>query len=255
MSNPPPARPAPATKPQPEPLISRRGAALRFALLAVIVVAGFALFRWTPLGEAVTDGRLLEAVRDSPWAPVVFIAIFAVLCPVGMPVSPVVAVGGVFFGVGLGTLYNFLGCFSGAATSYGLARLLGRDFVATLGRGGRLQRVERTLRRQSFWNLVVIRFVPLPFPLVNYGAALSGIRAFKFLAATAVGLAPAIAIYTYLGAAVVTAASEGGREGLLPAFLALGGLILLTFIPRLLTARRRRKRLADLRAERAKRRR
>ncbi|MEM7050432.1 MAG: VTT domain-containing protein [Acidobacteriota bacterium] len=230
-----------------------RGSRIRFALLIALALGGFVLFRWTPLAGVLESGTLLDRLREHPLAPALFIGAYALLCPLGVPVSPLVASGGVLFGLGPGTAYNFLGAFAGSATSYGLARFLGRDFVSRLARG-RLQRAERRLRRQSFWTLVQIRFIPIPFPVVNFGAALAGVPATRFLAATAVGLLPAIAVYTQVGAAVVAAAGSGGEARFAPAAAALAGLVLLTCIPRLWIGRKRRRRLADLSRQRSGRR-
>jgi hypothetical protein len=67
--------------------------------------------------------------------------------------------------------------------------------------GGRLERVEH----HGFWAPVRLRFVPIPYALVNYAAAFAGVRPGVFVTATAVGLAPAITLNRRL----VIIASEG----------------------------------------------
>ncbi|HUO87229.1 MAG TPA: VTT domain-containing protein, partial [Thermoanaerobaculia bacterium] len=90
-------------------------------------------------------------------------------------------------------------------------------------------------------TLVRLRFVPIPDALVNYAAALAGVRPSVFLSATAIGLAPAVALFTYF-ADTLSHAAAGDRSGVLlqlaAAFLAL---FLLTFlVPRWLQRRPRR---------------
>jgi uncharacterized membrane protein YdjX (TVP38/TMEM64 family) len=98
---------------------------------------------------------------------------------------------------------------------------------------------------------VAIRFLPLPFPLVNYGAALSGMRPSLFLVTTAIGIAPTVTIYTFFFAALAHAAS-GERAGLVAqVFVSIALLLSVTLIPQLLAARRRKAKLAALRLQRA----
>jgi uncharacterized membrane protein YdjX (TVP38/TMEM64 family) len=230
---------------------------VRFALLVAVVAAGAAALRWSPLAAYVTRETLVatfDQLGRSPWAPLGFVALYAALCPLGLPVTPLVVAGGLVFGVFWGATYNFLGTVAGAATTYGMGRLLGREFVVHL-LGERLKRVERLFARTRFWTLVRLRFVPLPFPLVNYGAALAGVPAPLFLSSTAVGLAPSVFLFTYFAALLVRAAAAGERRGplLVQASLAFGSLLtltLLSFLPKLREGRRRRRRYRELLARR-----
>lgn len=225
----------------------------RFLLLVAVVAAAFAAVRWTPLGgflEQQELAGLLARLRAAWWAPAALLGLYAALCPLGLPATPLVLAGGAVFGAGWGALWNWLGTVAGAATSYAFARGLGRDFVARITRG-RLRRIERRLARTDFWSLVAVRFVPLPFPLVNFAAALAGVPAGRFLAASAVGLAPSVAVLTAFATALIrVAGDESGAAAVAPA-LAIGlALFLLTFLPRWWLARRRRRRYRELVAAR-----
>jgi len=228
----------------------------RFLLLIAVVAAAFAAVRWTPLGgyleqQALAD--LLARLRAAWWAPAALVGLYVVISPLGIPVTPLVFASGAVFGAAWGAVWNWLGCVLGAAVSYGFARGLGREFVARLTRG-RLRRVERRLARTDFWSLVAIRFVPLPFPLVNFGAALAGVPPGRFLAASALGLAPSVGVYTLLATVLmrIAAGGEGGAAGAAAA-LAVALLLVLTFLPRWWLARRRRRRYQELVAARRER--
>ena len=220
-----PAAPAPAPA-------RRTGAVVRFALLVAIVVAGLALLRWEPVAERLDAAELLatfQAIGQEPWAPAALVAIYVVLCPLGVPVSPLMLAGGIVFGFAAGTLLNLAGTWLGAAATFGVARLLGRDLVAQL-LGPRLAAIERTVERHGFWTLVRLRFVPIPFAAVNYAAALAGVRPGIFLGATAIGLAPAVALFTYFADALSKAAA-GERSGvLIQLAAAFAALLVLTFV-------------------------
>jgi uncharacterized membrane protein YdjX (TVP38/TMEM64 family) len=218
-----------------------RGPLLRFLILVVVVGAGAALLRWGPLARYVDPAELLATLRElarAPWAPLAFLAAYVLLCPLGMPVSPFILAGGLVFGFAWGSLLNIAGTWLGAASTFLAGRLLGKDFIEHL-LGGRLKVLEAMVEKHGFWTLVRVRFVPIPYALVNYAAALAGVRPAVFLSATAVGLAPAVAVFTYFAAALYRLASEPGRAGVLGVqfVVALAGLFLLTFLPRLLGGR------------------
>jgi len=228
----------------------------RFVLFLALVAVGLVLFRFTPLGERLNellDRERLMALRESLqarwWTAPLLVALYAVLAPLGVPVSPFMLAGGAIFGTLAGWGLNLLGTFLGAAGSFFLARALGRDFVVHLV-GERLRPVERLIRRRGFWPLVRIRFLPVPFPVVNYGAALAGVPAGLFLLTTAIGLVPANLVFTYFAAALVDAVG-GDRAGiLLQMAVAVAGLLALSFLPNLLVGRQRRRRYQELREER-----
>lgn len=222
---------------------------LRFLALVVIVVTGFAILRWTPLAQYLTVENVtavLNRLRAAWWAPAALILSYVLLCPLGVPASPMMIAGGMVFGPVWGSIYNIVGTFSGGAATYFMGRGLGRDFVRHL-LGNKLKRVERVISRRGFWSLVGIRFLPIPYPLVNYTAALAGIRPSLFLTTTAIGLIPGATVFTYF-ASLIPRAASGDRSGLFVQFaVASGTLLLLTFIPQILEARKRRARYRDLR--------
>ncbi len=228
----------------------------RFLLLLALVAVGFVVFRFTPLGERLNellDRERLMTLRAGLqarwWTGPLLVGLYAVLAPLGAPVSPLMLAGGAVFGTLVGSVLNFVGTFLGAALSYFLARALGRDFVVHLV-GERLKKAERLIARRGFWPLVRTRLVPIPFPLVNYGAAFAGVPAALFLLTTAIGLVPANVVFTYFAAALVDAVG-GDRAGiLLQMGLAIVALLALSFLPNLLTGRQRRKRYRELMEER-----
>ncbi|HUF78620.1 MAG TPA: VTT domain-containing protein [Thermoanaerobaculia bacterium] len=229
---------------------------LRFLLFLALVAAGFVLIRFTPLGERLNEvldrERLMElraSLQARWWTAPLLVLLYVVLAPLGAPVSPLMIAGGAVFGTLYGSILNLLGTFLGAAASYSLARALGRDFVVHLT-GDRLRRVERLIARRGFWTLVRTRFLPIPFPLVNYGAALAGVPAGLFLATTAIGLVPANLVFTYFAAALVDAVAGDRAAILLRLGLAVAGLVALSFLPGAIIARRRRRRYRQHRESR-----
>jgi uncharacterized membrane protein YdjX (TVP38/TMEM64 family) len=228
----------------PEPRIPRH-LLFRFLALVAIVGTGFVVLRWSPLADWLNKEALLvlfERLRDTWWAPALLILSYVVLCPLGVPATPMMIVGGMVWGVLRGSIYNLAGIFLGAASTYWLGRVLGRDFVLHLF-GRKLRRVERMVaRRGGFWSLAGVRFLPLPFALVNYGAAFVGIRPGLFLSATFVGLALTVPFFTYFAHALSQAATADRAEVYVQLGAALALFALVTFLPRLWQARKRKER-------------
>jgi uncharacterized membrane protein YdjX (TVP38/TMEM64 family) len=226
---------------------------LRFLALVAIVVTGFAVMRWTPLAQYLTVERasaLLAQLRQTWWAPLALIGTYIVLCPLFVPASPMMLAGGIVFGPVWGTIYNVTGTFLGGSLSYFLGRFLGRDFVRHV-LGHRLKKVEQRIARRGFWSLVGIRFLPVPYPLVNYTAALAGVRPGLFLPTTAIGLIPGNIVFSYFASLIPRAAATGNRSGIILQFVcATAGLILLTVIPQIWAARKRRARYREILARR-----
>lgn len=234
--------------PPPVPRVPRH-ALVRAALLVVVVVAGFAVLRWSPLADYLTKEAILstlERLRGAWWAPVALIAGYALLCPVGLPPSPLMVAGGVIFGPVYGSIYNLVGIWLGAATTYYLGRHLGHDLVMHLA-GKQMKRVERALtRRGSVWSLAGVRFLPLPFAVVNYAAALAGIRPGLFLGSSLLGLGMSVPIFTYFASAIARAAT-GEKTGVyIQLGVAIALLLSMTLVPRFLAARKRRERYRQL---------
>jgi len=235
MSEPETIEPAP-------PKRSLRGALVRFALLAVVVAAGFAFLRWGPFAdrfEPAAAVATLEAVAASPWAPLALLAAYVVLAPLGVPISPFFLAGGLVFGFGWGALLNFAGSWLAAVTTYAVGRLLGRDFFEHL-LGSRLTLIENLVERHGFWTLVRLRLVPIPYFVVNYAAALAGVRPATFCGATALGLVPSALMLTWFAAALVDLAAHPENTGttLAKLFAVFLGLLALTFLPRLFAGRK-----------------
>ena len=161
--------------PESRPVASRlrsipRGAVIKFAVLIAFLAVAFALFRWTPLNEFLTKDKmvaLMMDLRSAWWAPVALLALYLVVSPTGLPVSPLIFAGGVVFGVKLGWLYNLLGTMIGATASFLLARALGYDLVSHVVPATLLQRAEKILEKHGFWTIVRVRFLPIPFAVIN----------------------------------------------------------------------------------------
>jgi uncharacterized membrane protein YdjX (TVP38/TMEM64 family) len=226
---------------------------IRFIALVAIVGTGFAVLRWSPAAQYFNKEAILalfDRLRDTWWAPGLLMLSYFLLCPLGVPATPLMIAGGMVWGVLWGSVYNVIGIFLGAASTYWLGRVLGREFVLHLF-GNRLNKVERMVaRRGGFWSLAGVRFLPLPFVLVNYCAAFVGIRPSLFLGATAAGLSLTVPIFTYFAHALSQAAT-GNRSGVyLQLAVAMVLLMLIILLPRVWQGKKRKERYLETLARR-----
>ena len=236
------------------PKRSLRGPALRFGLLLLLLGAGFVVIRYTPLREELTVERLqatLGRLRGLWWAPIAHVALLTVFGSIGVPATPFLLAGAAIFGARWGTVWNFTGVLAASCAGFALARLLGRDFVERLG-GERVKKAERIFHRRGIVPLIAVRFIPIPFQLVNAAAAVVGVRFVKFLVTSAIGLLPPVAILTAFAAALLAAATGAERGVILWKLAAVSlALLVVVFVPVGIWRRKRKWRLRRLRRERA----
>ena len=229
------------------------GLVLRLIALVGLMVTGIALLRFTPLGEYLTEERmvaLLDELQGLWWTPLLLIGAFTFLAPLGLPMTPLVLGGGAVFGAWWGGLYNIVGLLLGAHTSFWTARFLGRDLIVHFA-GERLRRAERIFERHSFWPLVQARFLPMPFAISNFGAALAGVKSGTFFITTLIGLIPSTLVHTYFMARLFRGADRQVTMVQYVVVLALFNIA--TAWPTIRTQLYRRRRYRELREQRRQR--
>lgn len=180
---------------------SRRPHIIRLALLAA-----FLLGLWYLIGVArVVD---LESIRAAvaatgAAAPLVYVAVSAVLGSLFVP-GPLLAAGsGLLFGPVLGTFVT-LGATVGTATIAGLAgRRAGRESTRALLGADRAARIDALIARGGLWAVVGQKFVPgISDAAASYAFGAFGVPLWQMMIGAFIGSAPRAFVYTALGASV-----------------------------------------------------
>lgn len=164
----------------------------RFLLLLAVLVCLAAAWKWTSLGDWLEIGRVTEALRSTgrKFGPPGAIAAFAAACVVVVPLTFLTLVAIIAFGPLLGFVYTLVGACIGAAVSYGLGRLLGREVMLRMA-GARVNMLSRRLAGRGMLAVIAVRMVPIaPFAIVNLIAGTSHIRFKDFMLGTALGMTP-----------------------------------------------------------------
>ena len=230
------------------PRAGKSGSFIKLSLLLVVIVGGFLLFRYSPLAEYVEPLRLktfFESISQTWWAPIAYILLYALGTPVGLPGLLLTILGGVTFGVWPGSLYVLIGANIGANLAFGLARVLGRDFVSRFVKGP-IDAIDRQLRDQGTMRIIQLRLIPvIPFNILNFVSGLSSVKHRNYLIGTLIGMIPGIYVYVNSASALAQlyfagssaqdeAALTAARQTAIVNFsFAIGLLVLVSLIPAL----------------------
>jgi uncharacterized membrane protein YdjX (TVP38/TMEM64 family) len=173
------------------------------------------------------------------WAPLIFVAVYALATVLFVPGSILSLAGGALFGPVWGTLDNLAGATMGATLSFLLARFLLADGFTGRTRG-RLQQLAASVEAEGWRFAAFVRLVPLfPFNLLNYALGLTRIGLGAYVLTTLLCMIPGAVAYTYLGYAGREALAGG--EGLVQkGLLGLGLLAGVLFLPRFVRRLRQR---------------
>jgi len=188
---------------------AQKGAALCVWLL---LIGGYQWYAWrNELGPLEALQQLVSLLATSPWGPLLFIAIYA-LRPLVLFSATVLTVGaGFVFGPVLGLIYTLVGSNISALVAYSVGRFFGQGMLNSNTQTSLVQRYTEQLRTNSFVTVLTMRFLFLPYDLVNYLAGFLRIDWRAFLLATILGSIPGTVAFVLAGASI-----EGDFSGGLP---------------------------------------
>ena len=170
-------------------------------MLVLIGLIGMAvLFRTLPVTEWL--GRLTQLNDEYPVAvPIAYVMTVIIATVALFPGWISMMIAGLLFGLFPGLPYALCGITAGAFGAFLAGRLLGRSWVEKrMGDNMKLQALDEAVDAQSFYIIFLTRFaIVLPFNLLNYAFGLTRVRATTYVAATALGMLPAVLLYVYLG--------------------------------------------------------
>ncbi len=176
-------------------------------LLLLLLVALVAIFFQTDLAsqlnlESLQDNRdqLQAFVQDNFLiAILVYILFYIAIVSLSLPGAAITTIAGGFLFGWWGVPLTVVGATTGATINFLLARYIFGDFVQTKY-AKQLEKFNAELEKNGQNYLLSIRFVPaFPFWLINLIAGLTKIRTFDYVWATALGILPGTAAYTFAG--------------------------------------------------------
>ena len=143
---------------------------------------------------------VLRVAHMGPWGVVLFTAAYVAAAVTLAPAFILTFAAGAIFGLWRGTLIVFFAALLGAIAVYGLAAPLAHGrIMRRFERDARVAAIRRAVVSDALWVMFLLRLSPLvPYVLLNYALALSGVR-FKDFVLASVGMLPAIVMYAYYG--------------------------------------------------------
>jgi len=177
--------------------------------IGAVALAVSVLVALVVLGRLGPDGLSAAAVQDAVrgaggWAPALFVVmqVFITVPPVPRTIFTVAA--GLLFGSVLGVAVAVTATALAAALAFWLVRLTGGALVVRIADRGPVVWTRKRLDRSGLLAVTSLRLIPaLPFSVVNYASALSGVRFLPFLVGTLVGVLPGTVAVVVLGDAAL----------------------------------------------------
>lgn len=151
-------------------------------------------------GESVVRLRD-ELERWGAWGAAGFVALQALWMLTTVPSAPLMMLGGIVYGVWLGSLYVLIGGVLGASATFLIGRrMLRARTIRGARRKERLERVVRLVEDHPITAIIIVRMAPVfPVNLLNYGFGATNMSFRLYLVVSTIMLVPGAAVYTGLG--------------------------------------------------------
>jgi uncharacterized membrane protein YdjX (TVP38/TMEM64 family) len=178
----------------------RRAIILQLAGLIVVAIALFFLSRIFPVVDILANVQQ-RVMKWGVWSAICYPLLYA-CCNVLLLPGGVLSIGaGFFFGLWWGFLIALVGNVGGAAISFFISRRIGRQWLRRkLSRNRTLVALEPALEKEGWKIILLSQLHPLfPTSLLNYLYGLTRIRFRTCMLWVAVGQAPGLFLYSYLG--------------------------------------------------------
>ncbi len=178
----------------------QRALFVQVAGLIVAAIMTFAVSRVFPLADWIADVQehvMAAGFWSAIWYPLLYACCNVLLLPGG-----VLSIGGgFFFGLWWGFLIILIGNVSGAAISFYISRCLGKPWLERRLRANRtFEALQPAVEREGWKIILLSQLHPLfPTSLLNYLYGLTRIRFRTCMLWVAVGQAPGLFLYAYIG--------------------------------------------------------
>ncbi len=196
---------------------SDNGRHITKAIKIIIVLAVIAA-----LVAAATLFDLKQGFRDTlawisglgPLGPLIFIALYIVVCVLLLPGSIPTLGAGVVFGVVKGSVAVSIGSTLGATCAFLIGRYLARNWVSGKIAGNEKFRAIDDAVGSQGWKIVLLtRLSPVfPFNLLNYAFGLTKVSLKHYFFASWIGMIPGTIMFVYVGSLAGDLAKLGTGE-------------------------------------------
>lgn len=189
-------------------------------LLAALVAAGLVAFLWFAPVEA--WGRMIERWAETQplRAGLLFVVSTTAFAVLFLPGSVIAMVAGYLFGLWVGAALALVAMTLGGCASFLVGRWIARDWVrARMQNNPKLGLLDLAVSSRAFSIVALTRLsLIMPYNVLNYAFAATGVGFGHYAVATMVGMIPAAILWTYVGtlAKSISAIAAGDVETGLP---------------------------------------
>jgi len=146
---------------------------------------------------------VLDWLENVPTVPsaLTMVGIYTVVLVFLFPVTPLNLATGFLYGFWIGAAVSMVGITLGASVAFLLGRTIARDWVKDkMISRPKFKAIDWAIEKNGAYIVFLLRLSPLfPFPLINYGFGITKGTPLQYVLGTALGVAPATVVYTYLG--------------------------------------------------------
>lgn len=186
----------------------------KIALIALVIAALSATWRYTPLRDFLTPERVFDWAQTfgrSWWAPLAVIAAYTPACFTMFPRPLITLFAVIAFGPWLGFAYSMTGILLAALVTYYVGVKLPDDTVRRLA-GPKMDGLAEVLRRRGLIACFAVRVVPAaPFAVEGFVAGDIGIKLRDFMLGTFLGMLPGTLTTTVFGHQIQTALEDPSK--------------------------------------------
>lgn len=212
-----------------------RGPLVKLLIFIGFIILAVYLVRFSPLKDNFTSEALGRFVAEAGfWAPLAFIAVYAVGVCLFVPGTLLTGLGAAVFGPYRGFVWVWLGAMLGASAAFFIGRTLGREFAASLI-GDKLKKYDDAIERNGFATVLYLRLVYFPFTPMNFGMGISKVRFWDYFAGTALGIIVGTFVFTFFIGTLKQIWASGQWEQLasVRVFFSVGLFVFSFFIPKI----------------------
>jgi len=179
-------------------------------------------------GEMSVEGMRALVGSHAPYGPLIYMAIVAAGILTQVPMMPIVLIGagGVLFSGLSAFAYGWVASLVGTTATFLLVRYVARKPLERFlrGRSDRLRALDDRVARNGFLTVLALRLAGGLAPPLSLGLSLTGVRLWHYVAGTAIGVIPGIAVTVFFADSIAS-----GRPGALSAVVILRAISVLAF--------------------------
>jgi len=154
------------------------------------------------IGPLETLSRLINWLKSHPLSPLIFILIYALRPLIFFSAAVLTIAGGFLFGPLWGFMIVLIAANLSATIAYLLGKYLAGDSFSHIAGDSIVSRYAKRLKTHSFETILTMRFLFLPYDLVNYLAGVLKVPYMPYILATILGSLPGSLAFVLAGASI-----------------------------------------------------